>query len=547
LITSCSGDPVAVADAVGPVADAADTSDAGGVEDVEVTPLWSTCPDEPLATAESLSDKAAGYGEIATRLHLHPDMPWIMPVGLATQEVPCEDGAAGVCTVPVAPESEATWEDVATWHTGENDGLWSGLYLASLAFQYAVTGSEEALATLRWLLDGEVARMAITGVPGLFTRQLIPPGVAGIGCPADPIEYVPDIQKNDNQWLMVSESGCVQVADPETLAWVDTDHCGLDAFAGYCWLDNVSQDEYAGHMLALATVAKVVDVPEVRDLAVSLIEQVGVHLMDNDLAFVDWDGRVTEHGKLWVTSFSSTPGFLAIQAMAFLKIAATVTGRADLQAFYEGCLLQRGDAAMGKCLSHGLEIGESYLDYLPDVLAYAGEEGCKSNYNGFSMGMTYFFEFLWFESDPDLRAQVQAVFDTELMLADSPRALIIQKNAWYNVMWAASRHQGSESDEVTHQAVEDAVCSLRQYPASKARFARDPGALYPHYCDSRLGSSHCEHPIPVAERCSSHFLWWGSPYSRSACGADPAHIDHPADYLLAYWMGRYFGFIAEEL
>ena len=163
LITSCSGDPVAVADAVEPVADAADTSDAGGVEDVEVTPLWSTCPDEPLATAESLSDKAAGYGEIATRLHLHPDMPWIMPVGLATQEVPCEDGAAGVCTVPVAPESEATWEDVATWHTGENDGLWSGLYLASLAFQYAVTGSEEALATLRWLLDGEVAARGLEG------------------------------------------------------------------------------------------------------------------------------------------------------------------------------------------------------------------------------------------------------------------------------------------------------------------------------------------------------------------------------------------------
>ena len=72
--------------------------------------------------------------------------------------------------------------------------------------------------------------MAITGVPGVFTRQLIPPGVTGIGCPTDPTDYVPDVQKNDNQWVMVSESGCVQVADAETLAWVETDHCGLEAF-----------------------------------------------------------------------------------------------------------------------------------------------------------------------------------------------------------------------------------------------------------------------------------------------------------------------------
>ncbi|MDP6946991.1 MAG: hypothetical protein QF464_22770, partial [Myxococcota bacterium] len=306
-------------------------------------PVWSTCPDDPLATTESLADKATHYDTIAARLHLHPDMPWAMNVTLAVEEVPCEGDATPPCTAPVVSEATATWEDVATWHTGENDGLWSGLYLAALAFRYAVTGSDEALVTLRILLDGEVQRMAITGVPGVFTRQLIPPNVDGISCPSDPAEYVPDVEKDDNQWVMVGDNGCVQVTDPETLAWIDTDHCGLDDFAGYCWLDNVSQDEYAGHMLALGAIVRLVDVADVRDTAVSLIEQVGVHLMDHDLAFVDWDGRITEHGKLWVTSFADTPGFLAIQAMAFLKMAAEVTGRADLDAFYRGCLLQRGD------------------------------------------------------------------------------------------------------------------------------------------------------------------------------------------------------------
>ncbi|MGB0592543.1 MAG: hypothetical protein ACPGU1_22895 [Myxococcota bacterium] len=510
-------------------------------------PSWSTCDDEPLATAESLSDKAAHFDAIATRLHIHPEMPWIMTVRLKTEEVPCEGDATPPCTAPVATEGEATWEDVAQWHTNENDGLWSGLYLTSQAFRYAVTGSEEALETVRTLLAGEVERMAITGVSGLFTRQLIPPGVDGISCPTSLEDYVPDGNKDDNQWVMVSEAGCVQVTDKETLAWVDTDHCGLEAFAGYCWLDNVSQDEYAGHMLALAAIARVVDVPDVRDTAIALIEQVADHLVANDMAFIDWDGRVTEHGKLWVTSFSGTPGFLASQSLAFLKMAVELTGREDLKTFYEGCLLQEGDKAQGKCLGHGLETGEPYLDYLTNVLAYMGDEGCKSNYNGFSMAMTYFFELLWFEHDPVRQAHVQQVFDEGLFRADSPRALIGQENAWFNVMWAATKRLGPDSDGPAYDAVHDAVCSLRQFPASKVRVTKDPGATYPHYCDGRLGNSQSEHPIPVAERCLSRFAWWASPYDRGGCQADPSEITHPGDYLISYWMARYFGMVPEDL
>ena len=133
------------------------------------------------------------------------------------------------------------------------------------------------------------------------------------------------------------------------------------------------------------------------------------------------------------------------------------------------------------------------------------------------------------------------------MRADSPRALIGQHNAWYNVMWASMKRLGPDSDGPAHQAVEDLVCSLRQFPASKARPTLDPGATYPHYCDGRLGGSQTEHPIPVAERCPSRFLWWGSPYGRSGCQAAPEQLKQPADYLLAYWMGRYFGFIPEAL
>lgn len=495
-------------------------------------PEWSTCPDEPLGTPESLVAKAAYYDEIAERLHIHPDLGFILSVRLPA------DGSVD--------EATATWADVAQWHSGENDGLWSGLYLASQAFRYAVTGSEEALAIIRLLLKGEVDRMAITGVPGVFTRQLIPPGIPGLECPTDDDSYTTDLEKDDNRWVRVGDEGCVHVVDRDTLEWTVTDHCGLDDFAGYCWLDNVSQDEYAGHMLALTALVTLVDVPDVRDTAADLIEQVGEHLVVNELTFVDWDGRVTEHGKLYPTSFAGTPGFLASEALGFVKMAAEVSGRADLADFYETCLLQT--TSVGRCMAWPLEVGAPYAEeYLPIMALYVGDEGCKSNFNNFSMVMTYLFDLLWFEHEPDLHRHIQGVLDTGVMRADSPRALIGQGNAWYNFMWAALKQLGPDSDGPAHDAVHDALCSLRQFAASQHQTAKDPGADYPHYCDGRLGGSQTEHPIPVAERCVSTFLWWSSPYNRSACVEDPNSIRQPGDYLLAYWMGRYFGFIPDDI
>ena len=207
------------------------------------SPAWDTCAGEPRATAESLAEKAATYDELAARLHIHPTLRWLAPVHLPSG----------------ATESTATFADVDVWHSGENDGLWSALYLAAQAYRYAVTHDAGSLATIRTLMDGEAARMRITGVPGVFTRQMIPPGVTGLVCPTTPSSYVPDVEKDDNRWVQVRDDGCVWVVDGSTMTWTATTHCGLDEFSGWCFLDNVSKDEYAGHLFALGAVWRLVD------------------------------------------------------------------------------------------------------------------------------------------------------------------------------------------------------------------------------------------------------------------------------------------------
>ena len=178
------------------------------------SPTFSTCPAEPRATPESLAEKAALYDARAIALHTHPKLPWVMDVAIAPD---------------VDPES-ATAADVTVWRSGENDGLFSGLVLAAEAYRYAVTHEPAARDALALLLRGEQQRMAITGVPGLFTRQLIPPGVPNLACPTDPAAYMPSPDKRGNRWVQIGADGCAQTTDA-TGTFVSTSHCGLTDFA----------------------------------------------------------------------------------------------------------------------------------------------------------------------------------------------------------------------------------------------------------------------------------------------------------------------------
>lgn len=493
-------------------------------------PSFDACAGEPRGTIEALSEKAAYYDEIAARVHLHPTLRWLAPVRL-------RDGAS---------EATATVDDVAQWHTGENDGLWSALYLASQAYRYAVTRDADALANLRVLMEGEAARMRITGVPGIFTRQMIPPDVPGIACPADPIEYVPDPEKDDNQWVRVGAGGCVEVVDGATMEWTTTTHCGLEEFAGWCFLDNVSKDEYAGHVFALGAVARLVDDVALRGLAADMLGQLADHLRDNALTLVDWDGRPTEHGRFYASAFDDFPGFNAAMALSFFATAAHATGRADLRGFYEQCLLQSG--GVSACIDQPSERPRSYLDHLAAAGVYIGEEGCASNFNNISMHFLSLYGLLAYEREPARRERVQASLAGVVWAPEGmPRAAQHQHNAWFDFMWAAHKRLGPGSDGPALSAVRDGACMLRQFPASYAHREVPLPPSFTPYCTDRFGDAVSEHPREIADRCAATFVWWRDPYQLDeSCADDPLRLEVPTGYLLAYWMGRYHGFLPDD-
>ncbi len=503
------------------------------------SPVFSTCDDESAATSESLHDKMVYYEDISRRLHIHPALKWMTGVTL-----PC-DGED--CTRPNPPESSATYKDVESWHSGENDGLWSALYLAAEAFRYATTGEAEALDTLRLLMQGEQDRMAITGVPGVFTRQYIPPGVSGVGCPDDPSRYVPDVEKDDNQWVMVGDDGCVKVVDADSMEWVTTDHCGLDAYAGWCWLDNVSQDEYAGHMFALGAVVKLVDDPGIRSMAVELLRQVGHMLVDTRLEITDWDDRAVEHGRLYAMALDNFPGFNAAMALDYILMSAVATGDEELWNFYNDCLLQKHGKV--DCIQRPIETPRPYPEYLSNAGLYVGQGSCLSNWNNISMHFTSLHNLIWFEHDPELRALYQKHLEDDVFSPkDTPKPVSEQHNAWFDFIYASQKRLGPDSDGPAYDAVRDGICMLRQFPSSQhIPNLQCPESKCQASCVDRQGGQIGDYPRTVSERCPGTFLWWQNPYDLGGCSENLRVIAPPGDYLLAYWMGRYYGFIPETL
>jgi len=449
---------------------------------IDATPVYSRCEDSTRATPESLAQKAATYDARLMSLHVGAATPWVMDVAIA----------AGV------DPDRATSADVTAWRSGENDGLWNGLAIAAEAYRYAVTHDPAARAALATLLAGESQRARIAGVPGLLVRQMIPPNATALACPTDPALYVPSPTKTANRWVRIDDAGCAEVAD-DTGAFHATTHCGLGEFASWCFLDNISQDEYIGHIFGLGAVSRVVDDPELAATANQLLSDIAAHLSAHGMEFVDWDGRATAWGKLHPDAGTDSPGYLAVLGLSFLA-----TAHADAYA----------------------QLAPSYQTYLDQIEVLYG---CTSNWNDISMLAASFYQLIWNAPESD-RAIYRAAIP----------ALTDEKNAWFDFMYAA------QSPTPQYAAVEDGVCQLREFPASNVAAAHDTTRAK-QTCTGRHDESMAAAPFDVADRCAATFVWWGNPYMRTTCTADATLVQQPTGYLLPYWMGRYFGFIDANL
>ncbi|WP_276371249.1 hypothetical protein [Chryseolinea sp. H1M3-3] len=139
----------------------------------------------------------------------------------------------------------------------DNDGLWTSMYLGGEVFRYAVTKSEEALQNIEECMAAMERLYTINGVKGFPSRSFERTGY----------------KYEDKPWR--------RAKDPE-----------------WDWKSTTSSDEAIGHIFAFGVMAELLD--DQKDLqtrAITLIDSLMQHTIDNDFYLVDWNGEPTLWGK----------------------------------------------------------------------------------------------------------------------------------------------------------------------------------------------------------------------------------------------------------
>lgn len=362
----------------------------------------------------------------------------------------------------------------------DNDGGYTGNYLAAQCYRWAVTrdpaARREATNTfhaLRWL-EG------MTGLPGFPARSVWVKGERGH-------------QAGHGSGGYAAE-------------WHDT------ADGRFEWKGDTSSDELCSHFYAITLFLELVANAEEAALAKRHLARVAGHLVDHGWQLIDVDGKPTRWGRWDPDYFLSDEGrhdrgLQTVELLSFIRTAATQTGEARFADAYRR-LLDLGYPA------HTLRPGnvfppESTLHFLDELAFWS------------------FWTLLRYEPDADLRALYRRGYERSY---ENVRG---EQNPWFNFLYGALTGTACE--------VPEAVAHLREWPLDLRIWSYQNS----HRADLRTPARY------VAPKGGTKAF---SPREREPCrwdawtmkadgGTGGNDVVEPGPWLLAYWMGRYYGFV----
>lgn len=473
-----------------------DLKDAHSGEIADIQKIFNPvkCNKDITPTLKNLREKAEYFDVIARDLHLPSGQELLFSV--------------------FVKEDEKTFDKVIM---SDNVGTWTALYTASQAFRYASTGSIDALNNLKRTLRGELNLLRITDVKGLFTRVYVNPNLAGFPTAEQLNTWYPDCDLNIRHCKRF-----VEVKDGE--------------YKGYWFKTDVSKDEYAHHMFAMSILWQLVNDEEVRSMVKEIVTSVADHLIDNNLRITDIDGRVTTYGRMYATALDDFAGFNALLTLSWMKLASIVGGEKYTK-FYNDCLLQK--RGRYRCIKD--EDPTPYTEYLYSI---GLNLNCKTNWNNHNMAQISMFHLIQNENDMELKKLYKEILYKQLWDADDPRPMRLQQNTLYTFFFAVN---SPEEVALPRQELSEAMCVMQIFPEVKRQYMVDTLNRYPVTCYDRSNEPMTDSIIPINEYGMDNFLWIRNPYKLKIEDENRLLIESPEDYLLAYWLGRYYGFITEDM
>jgi len=363
----------------------------------------------------------------------------------------------------------------------DNDGGYSGNYLAAEVYRYAVTrdpaARREATNTfhaLRWL-------EAMTGIPGFPARSVWVKGEAGHKAGHGSGAYAAE--------------------------WHDT------ADGQFEWKGDTSSDELCSQFYAIGLFLELAAEGPEKDQARDHLARLARHLVRHQWKLVDLDGKPTRWGR-WDPEYFQTDegrydrGLQALELLSFIKTAETVTGEPEFTAAYRE-LVGLGYPGFTLRVRNTFP-PESVLHFLDEMAFW-----CHWN-------------LLRHETDPERRALYRRAYER------SYEAVRMEENPWFNFVYGALT--GLDCDvPASMEHLRSWPLDLRvwTYRNSQRTDLRTPPGVVALKGGTRTFAPRETEP-----------LRWDHWVMQADGGAGGNDVVEPGAWLLAYWMGRLHGFIA---
>jgi hypothetical protein len=519
----------------------ADTCLLGAQTPIGTCTLWDSAAQQWIATP------ADGHGQMHNRARAY--LPWLreklMPAG-------------GVMS---AIFTDANYEQVFSYGGERDAAIWTGAYLAAEALRLMSTGAEDAFEQVQESAETLHRWWNIPGDPGYLARF------------AAPSDSAPEILAT------------LPADDPEVfIGWPYAEQ-------SWDWRGDVSRDQYQGvllgYSLAYEALAAWQDDPLRGERARATMEKLRADTVEFAEQLMQRERRQVEIVfPSWNLRFRMTLENVIYQEAAMpdgiprLEIDvenAEVSGQGVLVFWPNPTEYLRQLPGLGwlpdvPLATQALQLGAAFRialqmsannpDYAERHQALADYYGAKADewlqiaarwrdlnqcgdgYHGLNIGFMPLYSWAHLETDP----QWQESLRRDILAERLWPAVAADKNVFFAFIYASLMSEGVPEgvpeDTPDLQAVIDThVAQLDGFPLppNQAR----PVDLLGIYPESTRCPDLAAEAIDVADRVPATFIWERQPWKLQDPGV-PNRLYGGVDYLLAYWLGRHHGFIAED-
>jgi len=384
----------------------------------------------------------------------------------------------------------------------DNDGEHTGMYLAMESMRFAVTRDPSARANAKVAFHALMALQRVTGTNYFIARSMLP--------------LDPPIAPRHEVDRMFTPQEIAETARTDPREKIIEKRWVPSADGKWLWKRDASSDEVDGHMFGYCTYYDLAADEDEERLVADEVDRVIGGIVDHGFVLQDIDGKATRWGNWSPQSLNHDPNWHeeragnCVEMMEYLGVAYHVTGK---QKYLEAARTLIDKYGYDKNMTQTVFDTPAERTHIEDEL----------------MSIVY----------PNLFSH--------LILPGLKSAALTSIQRW---------HKGCERDGIPfydfvynefsgrNVPLSRAVDTLREWPLSHIEWTVDNSKREDVQRDLTPGmeDGFLTHILPRSEM--GLCMWDQEPY-KAVIGNGGQREDRQNDWLLAYWMGRYYGLLAE--